>query len=221
MIQIAKRQDIFSQCPALAKYMQDWQQAEYEDMLADADEDELTFFRGQMDGITHNYTHILQGETIYKPEADNIYDYLQALSDGVFKLAELMGWNGMSFMLLYKTPWLLQRNAYPPVAAELKYLQSIGIDTDSADAISATGVELKRITKTIFWLGRCNALLPYIHFSATGADWVLYICKYGYLHVYSYDNHQRIHEKLLEAGFSQYTGKQEDFLEGGAMIGRV
>ncbi|OSZ81830.1 hypothetical protein CAP35_00750 [Chitinophagaceae bacterium IBVUCB1] len=221
MIQLNPRTDVLLHCPALAKYMLDWQQAEYEEMQEDTDEDELADFRQLTDDVTITYPHSLIGEQVYKLEADNIYDYVQLLSDKVFLLADLMGWQALSFIALYKTPWLQQQNAYPPVAAELKYLQSIGVNMNCTDAITATGVELKRVLKTIFWLGRCNALLPYIHFAATGADWVFYICKYGYLHVYSYQNQALIDGKLKEAGFSLYTGMQEDFLEGGAMIGRL
>ncbi|MBS1771618.1 MAG: hypothetical protein JST82_02070 [Bacteroidetes bacterium] len=223
MILLTERTQALQECPALARYMHDWQQAEYEELQEELSAEDLEDFKQKTDDVNvTSYQNQLIGQLVYKVDADNIYDYIQQLPEAFFRFSELMKWKELSFLLLYKVAWQKQQNDYPPVKMELQHLRSIGVDDNYKDAIKATGTELIRLLRSVFWLGRCNASLPYIHFAATGSNTAIYMCKFGFLHFYCYDEKekQKIEVAASESGLQLFAEQTSDFLEGGIIMGR-
>jgi len=82
-----------------------------------------------------------------------------------------------------ENPWLIQNNNYKPAKEAQEYLLKQKIGKRFNGAIQVESTELVLFTKHLCWLTRCNAALPYVHFTDRGQNVVGHICQYGNLHL--------------------------------------
>lgn len=126
------------------------------------------------------------GNIVYQLPHATLEAYLENLSNAVSELSDKLQWKSVIFLLDYPTPWLDQDNDYEPVKKALTYLKRLGVDKKFTGGFSATGPELKKLVKNLFWIIRCNASLPTCYFSGIGTDFAASICQYGNLHFHFY-----------------------------------
>jgi hypothetical protein len=127
----------------------------------------------------------LHGSYIYNLPTASIDDYVNNLGECLKAYSTYTG-SPLTFILDYGIPWLSQDNAYQPVQDAMEYLRSIGIDDKHIGAIRADGDDLPAVVHAVFWLGRCNADLPYCWFVSAEEGIVGSICKHGNLHFDAY-----------------------------------
>lgn len=82
-----------------------------------------------------------------------------------------------------ETPWLYQDNDYKPAKEAQDYLSNNKVGKRFNGALQADTSELPTFTKHLTWLTRCNAALPYFHFTDPEENIIGSICKYGNLHL--------------------------------------
>lgn len=162
------------------------------------------------------------GTTLFNYPQAPIKTYIRNLAVGLTHLTGAMGWKYLIFMLELGVPWLYQENDYPPVAAALNYLRSLGADDHFTGGIIANGQELKALLPHLFWIFRCNASLAPAYFTGMGIDMVGSICKYGNLHLYWYNEAQK--EAFIKQApafdLTLINSCYEGFSETGSIKGR-
>ena len=99
------------------------------------------------------------------------------------KLVKQLKYHDLVFMGDTTTPWLYQDNEYKPVKEALQYLTGNKVGKRFNGALEIENAELVTFIKHLSWLIRCNASLPYFHFTDKGQQLIGSICKYGNLHI--------------------------------------
>jgi hypothetical protein len=163
-----------------------------------------------------------KGSAIYNfPKAD-IDTYIQSLSKGIVAICTQLHWESVIFLLEYTTPWLYQKNNYPPVKKALKYLKNIGVDAQFNGGFKANGDDLIEFSSHLFWLMRCNAALPHCYFSGIHKDVILSVCKEGNIHVEFYSDKIKQEIEVLAAtlGMEKITNCYSNYTETGVIKGR-
>ncbi|MEO7991266.1 MAG: hypothetical protein ABI663_17075 [Chryseolinea sp.] len=130
-------------------------------------------------------------EIVFKSPTNKADLYTEQLGRGLESFTNNLHWESTIFLLEYPTPWLSQDNDFEPVKKALDYLRSIGVAKDFIGGFKASGQELKELTKSLFWIIRCNASLPDCYFSGIDEYFVGNICKYGNAHFYFYSEKVR------------------------------
>lgn len=127
----------------------------------------------------------LHGSFIYNLPAVPLTEYVKNLGHCLTAYAKYTQ-SPLTFILDYSIPWLSEQNTFEPVQEAMTYLRSIGIDDKYVGAICADGDDLSAIVSAVFWLGRCNANLPYCWFVPEEEGIVGSICKHGNIHFDAY-----------------------------------
>ncbi len=92
-------------------------------------------------------------------------------------------YNSLVFLGDNVLPWLYQDNDYKPAKEAQQYLIENNIGKRFNGALVVNPASLVTFVKHLSWLTRCNASLPYFHFSDTGQNFIGHICKQGNLHI--------------------------------------
>lgn len=139
------------------------------------------------------YDYERDEEEFFYPEVYK--SYILTLSSKTFKghvkdlgieLAKLMkafSADTLIFLGDSETPWLYQHNDYKPVKEAQQYLTDNKVGNRFNGALQVEITELSTFIKHLAWLIRCNAALPYFHFTDQGQNIVGSICQYGNLHL--------------------------------------
>jgi hypothetical protein len=109
--------------------------------------------------------------------------HVKALGTELTKLTKAFQSDTLIFLGDTDTPWLYQDNDYKPVKQAQDYLTTNNVGKRFNGALQVGTSELPTFTKHLAWLTRCNAALPYFHFTDAGQNIVGNICKYGNLHL--------------------------------------
>ena len=135
--------------------------------------------------------------------AKTLTGHLNGLVKSLVKLTELMGYNHLIFLGDYKTAWRYQNNEYKPVQDALAYLVANKVGKRFNGALQVIKAELPVFIRHIFWLTRCNASLPYFHFSDLDQSIMGMVCKHGNIHLSILDEpmKQPIYDAIDETKF--------------------
>lgn len=146
---------------------------------------------------------------------NSIEEYLEIFTDRVETLLNDIGIDKVIIVLNSRCDWFGQKNNYKPVKEAILQLRKIVGDKHYYEAFEVDTVNLKQMTKIVFWLGRCNASLPHIHIISEENKINFMICKYGNLHaeIYSKEIDKKIYEVSERLGFS-IIETEDEFLDG-------
>jgi hypothetical protein len=138
----------------------------------DYDKDEEEFF----------YPDIFKSYILTLP-SKTFKGHVKALGIELTKLTEPLHADTLIFLGDTDTPWLHQDNDYKPVREAQQYLVDKKIGKRFNGALQLDTTELPTFTQHLAWLIRCNAALPYFHFTDQQQNIIGSICKYGNLHL--------------------------------------
>ncbi len=122
--------------------------------------------------------------------------HITQLGIGLLKLTKQLGHDNLIFLGDTELAWLHQDNDYKPAKEAQQYLVENKIGNRFNGALQVEHSELVTFVKHLSWLTRCNASLPYFHFTDKGQNIIGNICKYGNLHL---DTLNETTDKLLRA----------------------
>jgi len=109
--------------------------------------------------------------------------HVKALGIELTKLTVALHSDTLIFLGDTEIPWLYQDNDYKPVRVAQLYLADKKIGKRFNGALQLDTTELPTFTQHLAWLIRCNAALPYFHFTDQQQNIIGSICKYGNLHL--------------------------------------
>jgi hypothetical protein len=135
-----------------------------------------------------------------------------------------MEWETVQLVTDEKTPYLIQRNDFLPVREAGKKLISMGLDSEYAEGIELTSETTPEFISAMFWLVRCDPMMPQVKFSGGGSSSVGTFCKYGNFHFdcYSHSEAKKLKKALGSTGFDTMSSQFccERFSMTGAIEGR-
>lgn len=150
--------------------------------------EDLKFFLDNKDTIEITDSFRWVGGTTIASSKQNARDYFSDISNAFNQLTEQFG--PLIIIGDWNTPWLSQKNDYPPVKSATEYLSNY-IDDNFNGGFELTGIAISEFIPHLFWLTRCNASLPEFVMSFASSKTVFNICKYGVLHLEFYDDAER------------------------------
>lgn len=109
--------------------------------------------------------------------------HVKTLGKELAKLTKAFQSDTLIFLGDTETPWLYQTNDYKPVKEAQDFLVNNKIGKRFNGALQVDTAELPIFIKHLAWLTRCNAALPYFHFTDQERNIIGSICKYGNLHL--------------------------------------
>lgn len=109
--------------------------------------------------------------------------HIRQLGSELLKLTKELGCDNLIFLGDTELAWLHQDNDYKPLKEAQQYLVDNKIGKRFNGALQVDNSELVTFVKHLSWLTRCNASLPYFHFTDNGQSFIGNICKYGNLHI--------------------------------------
>lgn len=122
--------------------------------------------------------------------------HVKTLGIELTKLTKAFNADTLIFLGDTETPWLYQDNEHKPVKEAQEYLTANKVGKRFNGALQVDTTELQTFTKHVAWLTRCNAALPYFHFTDQRQNVVGSICKYGNLHLNTLDEQA---DKILKS----------------------
>lgn len=109
--------------------------------------------------------------------------HIRHLGTELLKLTKQLGYSDLTFLGDTELPWLHQDNDYKPAKEAQQYLVDKKVGKRFNGALQVDNSELISFVKHLSWLTRCNASLPYFHFTDNGQNLIGNVCKYGNLHI--------------------------------------
>jgi len=119
----------------------------------------------------------------------NAEKYLSDLSNSLEGLRNQLKAQNLIVIGDWPTPWLAQENEYAPVKEAMDFLKMI-ISSDFDGGFLLNAKDLTSFIPRLFWLTRCNASLPDFLMTFENSKTIFSICKYGILHIESYDQEE-------------------------------
>lgn len=144
----------------------------------DVDADEETFF----------YPKVFKSYILTLP-SKSFKGHVAALGKEVTKLVKALHTDTLVFLGDTETPWLYQQNDYKPAKEAQEYLMDKKVGKRFDGALQMDTSEMPTFIKHLAWLTRCNAALPYFHFTDPVQNIMGSICKYGNLHLDTLNEH--------------------------------
>ena len=142
--------------------------------------------------------------------------HIKQLGTGLNKLTKQLGYDNLIFLGDTKLPWLNQDNDYKPAKEAQQYLLENKIGKRFNGALQVENSELVTFVKHLSWLTRCNASLPYFHFTDEGQNIIGNICKYGNLHFDTLNKQtDNLVKKFIDAGKFIYLAGNNCFNQFG------
>jgi len=138
----------------------------------DVDADEETYF----------YPAVFKSYILTLP-SKSFKGHVAALGKEVTKLVKALHADTLVFLGDTETPWLHQHNDYKPAKEAQEYLTDKKVGKRFNGALQVDTSEMQTFIKHLAWLTRCNAALPYFHFTNPEQNIIGSICKYGNLHL--------------------------------------
>lgn len=115
--------------------------------------------------------------------AKTIKTHIPRIIAEFLKLCRTCNIDQLIFLGEWETPWLFQQNDYIRAQEAKDYLQSNKVGKRFNGALEVDISDLPQFMKHLAWLSRCNASLPYFHFTDPGQNIVGHLCKYANLHL--------------------------------------
>ena len=109
--------------------------------------------------------------------------HITQLGIELLKLTNQLNYDNLVFLGDTELAWLHQDNDYKPAKEAQQYLVDNKIGKRFNGALQIDNSELLAFVKHLSWLTRCNASLPYFHFTDKGQNIIGNICKFGNLHL--------------------------------------
>lgn len=109
--------------------------------------------------------------------------HIKVLATELSRWTKEIGSDTLIFLGDTQLAWLNQENDYKPAKEAQQYLRDNKIGKRFNGAIQVSISELTTFIKHLSWLTRCNAALPYFHFTDEGQNIIGHICKEGNLHL--------------------------------------
>ena len=131
------------------------------------------------------------GSRLVVSSKENSYDYLPDLACVLETIRTELNESDLIILGVQNTPWGSQQNDYSPVKTALEYLKQ-RIDKDFNGGFLLNGNPLIEFIPHLFWLVRCNAVLPLIYMSFPNSKTVISLCKYGVMHFDFYDQSEKL-----------------------------
>jgi hypothetical protein len=138
----------------------------------DVDADEETFF----------YPEVFKSYILTLP-SKSFKGHIATMGKAVANLVKAFHSDTLVFLGDTETPWLYQQNDYKPAKEAQEYLTDKKVGKLFNGALQVDTPEIPTFIKHLAWLTRCNAALPYFHFTDTEQNIIGSICKYGNLHL--------------------------------------
>ena len=138
----------------------------------DYDKDEEVFFYPK---VFKKYILTLSSKTFK--------GHINQFGTELLKLTKQLAYDNLIFLGDTELAWLHQDNEYKPAQEAQQYLVDNKIGKRFNGALQVDNSELVPFVKHLSWLTRCNASLPYFHFTDKGQNIIGNICKYGNLHL--------------------------------------
>ena len=146
--------------------------------------EEERFYLVNRDEFESEVSYDYSGNALLISSQKNIHDYLQDLGQAINGLTHRLG----PVLILgdWNTPWLYQKNEYPPAKAAYEYL-SQQVEPNFNGGFVLASDDLIDFIPHLFWLTRCNMALPTIWMAYESSTTIMNICKNGILHFEFYD----------------------------------
>jgi hypothetical protein len=143
-------------------------------------------------------------------DSKSVKGHATLISTALTRLIRGMEFDSLIFIGDSNIPWLKQDNNYPPVKTSFQFFQENGVGRKFNGALKIRTPLLTGFTKHLFWLIRCNANLPSIHFSDPAQQVLISICKYGNIH---FDTLNKTIDDLFMATLDKSGLKQLEHLK--------
>ena len=115
--------------------------------------------------------------------AKSIKTHIPRIIAEFLKVCKACSIDQLLFLGQWETPWLFQQNDYIRAQEAMNFLKSNKVGKRFNGALMVNISDLPHFMKHLAWLSRCNATLPYFHFTDPGENIVGHLCKYGNLHL--------------------------------------
>ena len=144
------------------------------------------------------------------PQEQESQSYLRALSDLFITLSHYYKDQQLLIMGDWPTPWLIQKGETKLAQEAFKYFKNYCKPTFSGGFI-IDEEEIATLITHLFWLSRYNADLPDFLMSFEKGKTIFSVCKYGVLHIESYDadEHQDVMKSLKNMKLKKVTECQD------------
>jgi hypothetical protein len=183
----------------------------------------LRWYDDLKDEVEHFYPQTYSGYVLTL-SSKSVRGHIKLLVSELIKIVSDLGYEQLIFLGDSDIPWLRQSNAYKPAKEALQFLVENKIGKRFNGALEVDKTYLAIFLKHLYWLSRCNAVLPYIYFVDPGQNILGTICQYGNLHI-------TIDNKKTDMFFKNIVGKSrfefltdrvcyERFSKGGVIKGR-
>lgn len=157
-------------------------------------------------------------------ESKSAKGHIKDLTKELLAFLKSLNINELIFLGDTSTEWLYQKNDYKPVREAYIYLESNKIGKTFNGGLIVRVSELPVFLKHLFWLGRCNAAFPLVHFLDEKQVFVASICKYGSIHlsILDIEADKLTEDFLTKSKFTQLgeRGCYEQFSKSSAINGR-
>ncbi|RFM26822.1 hypothetical protein [Deminuibacter soli] len=144
-----------------------------------------------------NYNYEKEEEEIYYPAVFKSYlltvssrsfrSHVMAMGKQLAKMTEFFNIDSLIFLGDTDRPWQYRNIEYKAAREAKLYLTSNKIGKKFNGALQVDRTALPVFIRHLSWLTRCNAALPYIHFTDAEQQLLGHICQYGNLHFHSLD----------------------------------
>jgi hypothetical protein len=109
------------------------------------------------------------------------------LAGEIARLAQNMNAGSIIFLGDCAIPWLHRQHDYKPARTAQQYLSEKKVGKKFCGGFDISGNELPAFLAHLFWLVRCNAVFPYVHFTDQDRQFIASLCQYGNLHFHTID----------------------------------
>jgi len=109
--------------------------------------------------------------------------HIKQLGLELLQLTQELAYDHLIFLGDKELTWLNQFNDYKPAKEAQQFLVDNKIGKRFNGALQVNSSELVTFVIHLSWLTRCNASLPYFHFTDHGQNMIGHICQYGNLHL--------------------------------------
>lgn len=179
-----------------------------EEQAEEMNREDREYFLANCDRVPPHKERTTVATSFLAAPGDDAEQYLEKLGAALGELSNQLG--PLIVLGDWNTPWLSQKNDYPPVAEALQFLARQIEETFNGGFV-LEGEKVAPFITHLFWLVRCNANLPEFMMTFAKANYVMSICKYGLLHLAFYEEAEAdiILSLLQEKGFGLMDNCQD------------
>jgi len=150
--------------------------------------------------------------------------HVKSIAKEISNLIQYLRAGSLVFLGDTETPWLYQQNDYKPAMSAFQYLSEKKVGRKFNGGFEIAVDELPIFIAHLFWLVRCNAALPIIHFLDKDQDFIGSICQYGNIHFFTLNKRSdaRLQDALIKSPFTilQEEKCYDQFSKTGRIKGR-